>query len=330
MIFVVIMAAAISTIIAASVDLGRMAVYKQHQLEREAKWQYCVDSAKAHVVGDLFINANYSQSFSKTVNGINLTISSDTDSWTTNGCKMTVSGTLDGKTRSSTVYMGKRATAMPCQFGMFFLSSIVPTGTVDLNGDLYYGGSITGTSIDVDGNVYSSSATAPAFASLTGSFIGRQPVLSIALDDNAYQNAASVTTSGNTTLTNPLNLLSLSQSQLRYHSGNLTIRGTVTGEITIFVKGTVTIKSVSTLTTLISRLVVICDGDIYIDGGTSTVFAICNGTVSSTSSKSARTINGSIAGKNLSDTNDTFDVNFDNYFVSYPAGGYRYRIPGQW
>ena len=53
MIFVVILMVAVTTIIAASVDLGRMAAYKQKQSERETKWEYCVESGKSLVVENL-------------------------------------------------------------------------------------------------------------------------------------------------------------------------------------------------------------------------------------------------------------------------------------
>ncbi len=332
MIFVVIMVASITTIIAASVDFGRMASYKQHQLEREAKWQYCVDSAKALVTQDLAASSAYTQSISKTLNGVNLSISSAQDStWNDpNGEKIVTSGTLEGKAKSSTTYMGKRATVQPPQFALFFTNRATPDAAVTSNADIYYNGTFDASKFRVSGDVYSSATTSPTFMLLTGSFIGRQPGLKISLDDNSYYNNASVKTSGTSTLSSPLNLLSLTHSQLRYHTGNLTITGTVTGEITVFVKGNVTIKSVSWLTTLISRLVVICDGNVSIDGGTSYAFIICNGDVTSTDSGSSRTIYGSIAGANFVDTQSTYRVVYDNYFNTNQSGGYRYWLPGQW
>ncbi|MBI1334822.1 MAG: hypothetical protein GC165_18300 [Armatimonadetes bacterium] len=335
MIFVSMMLIAITTIIMASVDVGRMAITKQRQIERDGKWQLCLDSAKAYVTANLVSKSTYTQSFNLTVNNITLKVDSALSTWQTPyGVQTTVKGTLDGKSKTSTLYFGKRATVQPCQFGLFFTSAITPTGSVSNTGDLYYYGSIDGSMLTIGGDVYSPDTTSPTFSSLTGSFIGRQPGFKISLDDTAYANSASVTTSGDTTLTNPSSLLAATQSQLRYHTGNLTIRGTITGEITIFVKGTATIKAVTPLTNILSRLVVICDGDVYLDTGTSGVFVICTGMISSTSSGGNRIVNGSLAGSILKNTDggngSLMTINFDNYFVANTNGGYRYWIPGQW
>lgn len=331
MIFVVIMMAAMSTILAASVDLGRMAVYKQKQLEREAKWKYCVDSAQALVTENLVNSGTYTQSFSQTVNGISLTISNELNSWSDPwGCRMTAKGTLDGKLKSSILYFGKRSTVQPCQFGMFFTSKVQPDTNASVTGDLYYAGTIDASSVKVTGDVYSPSTSAPNFSVFSGTFVGRQPGLKISLDDATYQSAADISTSGTSTLSNPTNLLSLSHSQLRYHEGNLTIKGTITGEITIFVKGSVTIQNTVQFTNILSRLVVICDGDITFSSGSSSVFAISNGRIQGDGGKSARLISGSIAGKELSNTGGNWTVTFDSYFSSFSGGGERYRIPGQW
>ena len=333
MIFVVILIAAATTIIAASVDLGRMAIYKQKQSEREAKWQYCVESSNAFVVEDLIDLVGTTESFSKTINGIDLSISTaPAGGWNSGtSTQMAVTGTIEGKSKTTKQYIGKRATVQAPRFALFFTDKYLPDAAVVTSGDAYLANTIDCSNLNLSGDLYSPYSTQPAVAALSGTFIGRQPGQTIVLDDSAYQAAASITTSGNSTLTNPTNLLSLTTSQLRYHSGALTITGTTTGEITIFVKGSVTIKSPSNAVLgILGRLVVICDGDVQIDTGTSEVFLICNGKITSTGAGGNRTINGSIAGKELSGTGFKYTVNFDNYFNANSDGGNRYWLPGQW
>jgi hypothetical protein len=330
MIFVVIMVAAATTIVAASVDLGRMATYKQKQSEREAKWQYCLDSAKALVVEDMVGLVGTSQSFAKSINGVNLTVTSEVDgSWNpVTGGKITTTGTLDGKIRTSLQYVGKRATVQPCQFGMLFTDKFQPDANTILNADIYLPGNLDASGLTITGDIYSPNVSAPIVASQTGSFFGRQPGQHIVLNDSLYAAQATVTTSGTSTLNNPTNLSLGTHSQLRYHTGNLTISGSTLGEITIYVKGSVNIANVRNS---IGRLVVICNGDAQIAKGTSDVFLICNGKVSSSGGGGAgRIVNGSLAGAEFSNTAKDYTVNFDNYFVSNTNGGNRYWIPGQW
>ena len=333
MIFVVILIAAATTIIAASVDLGRMAIYKQKQSEREAKWQYCLESSKALVVEDLVGLVGTTQSFAKTINGIDLTVTSAVDnSWNPlTGSNITTTGVIDGKVRSTHQYVGKRTTVQPCQFGMFFTGIFQPDANTILNSDIYLAGTINASGLSITGDIYSPNVSSPTVASQVGSFIGRQPGQHIILSDALYAAQASVTTSGTTTLNNPTNLSLGSHSQLRYHTGNLTISGNTLGEITIYVKGSVSISNVRNSLSPVGRLVVICNGDIQVEKGISDVFLICSGRISSNGNSSqARIINGSLAGFEFSRTIGAFTVVFDNYFVSNTDGGNRYWLPGQW
>ena len=332
MIFVVILMVAVTTIIAASVDLGRMAAYKQKQSEREAKWEYCVDSAKSLVVENLTSYASVIQSFSQTVNGIPLLISSaPTPSWNfTTSTKVTVAGTLDNKVRSTNVFVGKRTSVNPFLFDMYFTSKFNPNNVVQLNSDLFLPSTYDLTYTQLTGDCYATQATSPSFSSFSGSFFGRQPTEQFQFNDAAYAANASISTVGNLTLNNPTNLLSLAHSQLRYHDGTLVISGTVTGEITIFVKGAAYIDNVTCLASPLSRLVVICDGDINFEAGTSNVFIMGNAKCRMSGSAGNRIINGSVAAKELTATNYPWTVNFDNYFVLFPDGANRYWLPGSW
>ena len=335
MIFVVIMIAAATTIVAASVDLGRMATYKQKQSEREAKWQLCLDSIKAIAVEDLVNHSGTTESFSKMVNGINFSVSTAPyNSWNPQtSTQVTISGSLDSQARVSQFFIGKQATVQPCQFGMFFTRKFEPDANTTVTGDIFFDGSVDASNLRLTGDVYSRFVNAPPLKSQTGSFFGRQPGQKISVRDAAYAAQASISTSGTSTLNNPSNLLSLSNSQLRYHNGNLTISGTTSGEITIYVTGSVIISGVrNAVSGTLGRLVVICNGDIQIDQGTCDVFAIATGKIISTGNNGARTVNGSLAGLEFTNTgnNNEYTVNFDSYFITNSDAGYRYWIPGQW
>ncbi len=332
MIIVVILIAAITTIIAASVDLSRMAVYKQDQAEREANWQYCVESGEAFVVEDLVALADTSQSFSKTVNGISLSVTAAPDiMWNfSTGVKTTVTATLDGKSRTTRVYSGKRSTVNMCQFGIFVTSIFNPNSSISLTGDAFVAGSIAASQLSVTGDLYCPNGTAPTVASLTGQYFGRQPGQNIGLDDAKYLAQDSSPTSGTLTLTNPTGLGSFFHSELRYHTGNLTIKGTMTGEMTLYVNGSATLDKIRVAVSGINRLVVICNGDVTINPGTNDVFVIASGRIRSSGTTGARIINGSLAGDEISNTTSAYAVQFDNYFATNSFGGFRYYIPGQW
>jgi hypothetical protein len=332
MIMVVILIGAITTVIAASVDLGRMAVYKQKQAEREVAWQYCVESGKAFVVEDLVALSDTMQSFSKTVNGIALSVSCSPDfSWNSiTSTRVTVTGILEGKSRTTREYVGKRSTVNPCHFGVFFTSVFNPNSNITLTGDAFLAGSISASLLSVTGDLYCPSATAPTVASLTGVYVGRQPGQSLVLNEAKYAAEDPTPTSGNLTLNNPSGTASFFHSELRFHSGDLTIKGTTNGELTIYVKGSVTLDRIKNASSGTNRLVVICNGDVTIFPGANDVFVIASGKIRSSSTTGARTISGSLAGMEFSNTVSTYTVNFDDYFVTSGFGGYRYYIPGQW
>jgi hypothetical protein len=332
MIFAVILIAAATTIIAASVDLGRMAVLKQNQSEREAKWLYCVDSAKALVVEDLFGQVGTTQSFLKTVNGISISVSAAPDStWNSAvSTKVAVTGILAGQIRSSYAYVGKRVNVNPCHFAMFFTNKFQPNSATTIDDDIYLSGTIDASNLNISGDIFSPLIAPPTVSSQTGSFFGRQASQVITLDDSAYAAQADITSSGNITVNNPTNLTGSSNSQLRYHTGNLTVSGTTVGEITIYVNGRVTLNNPRNLLSVLSRLVIICNGDVLIEPGTTDAFVVSNGKVKSTGTSGNRTINGSLAGAEFPGSGDTYNVNFSNVFVSNPAFGTRYWIPGQW
>lgn len=329
MLFVAILMVGVTTILAASVDLSKTAYLKQKQAEREAKWQYCVDSGKA-LATENFFQGSQTQTFSQTINNVALTIATSTDTWATYGCKADISGVLDGKSRSSRIYLGRRSTIQPCQFGVFCTEMIEPSSTVTVKGDIYFPEKTTAESIAVTGDAYSPLTSNLSFSSLSGAFYGKQPKFTYNLDATAYYNSASTRTSGTTTVNGLLSLLTLTKSVLRYHSGDLTLKGTITGEFTIFVNGNITLQNPRTLTSLISRLVIICNGNVYIKGGTTDAFIICSGNVTSDGSGGDRTVNGSIAASQFLATDSNWTVKFDSYFVDYTAGGERYWIPGQW
>lgn len=330
MIFVVLMVACIATVLAACLDLGRMAYQKEAQREREAKWQLCLDSSKALVADTLWTSGTYSQSFSQTVNNVPLTITSALDSWATGGYKISVSGTQAGKSRSAAMYMGKRATVNPLQFGLFLTTTAKPQSVVTSSGDFYYGGSLTASNFQITGNAYGPATSSPSFNLLTGSYIGRQPKFTIKLNDSVYSASASSSTSGSVTVQNPTNLLSLTRSDLRYHNGDLTIKGLVLGEITYYVRGSVTLQAVSLNTSVLSRLVVICNGDVTIANGTVAAFIVTNGRVQANNVSGARVIKGAVGAAELDDLNNNFTITYDNYFETSGTAGYRYWIPGQW
>ena len=332
MIIVVILIAAITTIIAASVDLSRMAVYKQNQAEREAKWQYCVDSGQAFVVEDLVALAGTTQSFSKTVNGINLAVSSAPDlSWNElTSTKLIVTGTIDGKSRTTELYVGKRQTVNPCKFGLFVTTLLEPDSNVVLTGDAYAGVTTDAERLSITGDLYCPNAVVPTIGSLTGSYLGRQPTQSITLDRAAYSAQAAIFTSGNLSLTNPTYIGSGAHSQLRYHTGDLTIQGSTRGEITIFVDGNVTLDNIVNRAGFLGRLVIISTGDVKIEPGTCEAFVIASGKVGDKVRNGARTLNGSLAGGELNKIKHNLTINFDDYFATNALGGFRYWLPGQW
>ncbi len=332
MIFVVIMIAAATTIIAASVDLGRMAAYKQKQSEREAKWDYCVESAKSLVVENLSNYGSTTQSFVQTVNGISLSISAvPAPTWNpTTSTRISITGTLDGQSRTSNILIGKRTYVNPFLFAMYFTSKFNPNHHVFLNSDLFLPSQYDLTYTHLTGDCYTTQTTAPTFNSFTGNFYGRQPVEQFQLNSAVYAANASITTSGASVLNNPTNLISLTHSQLRYHTGNLTISGTVTGEITIFVKGGAYIDNVQLATSILSRLVVICDGDINFESGTCSVFIMGNGKCRMSGSNGNRNITGSVAANELTATNNPWTINYDNYFALFPDAANRYWLPGAW
>ncbi len=333
MIVVVILIAAITTIIAASVDLSRMAVYKQNQAEREAKWQYCVDSGRALVVENLVALAGTTQSFSKTVNGIDLTISASSDPfWNPEtSTKLAITGILDRSLKTTNVFVGKRSTVNPCEFGLFIADLLnTTTSTLQISGDVYLDGSITASRLLVIGDLYCPSPSSPTIFSLSGSYFGRQSGQSIVLDNAIYSANAYSRSSGTLTLTDPTAVLLRSHSELRYHTGILTITGKTNGHLTVFVNGSVILDKIRDTPGDLSRLVVICNGDVTFKPGINDAFVISSGRILFSAESGPRTLNGSLAASQFPNTSNLLQIYFDDYFVTTPSSGFHFYIPGQW
>ena len=110
----------------------------------------------------------------------------------------------------------------------------------------------------------------------------------------------------------------------------MTIKGTTTGELTLFVNGNVILDKIRDGSFGTNRLVVICTGTVTFNPGVNDAFVITSGSVVSAGTPGPRTLNGSLAGSQFPTTTSTFNIVFDNYFVTNSFGGFRYRIPGQW
>ncbi len=332
MIFVALMLLAATTIITSSVDMSRMARLKLGSLERDAKWNLCLDSAKALIVEALAKTGSTTQNLSTTLNGIPLNIQSrSTSSWGNGqGCQITVTGTQDGQSRTATLYVGERVTVNPAQFACMVTTQLKPgsQGTLKCRGDLYCPVSTTGTGIDARSDVYSPLPASPSFSNLDGHFIGRQPKPAISLSNSKYAAVASTTSSGTITLNSPSGPTSWGNSKVYYHTGNLTISGTVTGRVTVYVAGNVVLSNPSLSTSNGShRLVVIANGNVTIRSGDSDANVIASGTV--TVSGTAN-LNGSLACGTLSGLTSNLTINYDGYFEYWSFESDNFRIPGQW
>lgn len=339
MLFVAVMMVAVTTILAAASDLGRIARVRQAQGEKDLKWDLAVESAKALAAEDLAQSTAFPQQTSITINGIPLTIRTEpSDSWGAgNGAKVTVSGTVASKARLADLYLGKRLTPNPAAFGCLVTSLFAPNKfwedeveTLRIKGDLYCPKMSYLRGVEVQGDLYSALRTQPSLDSLGGKFYGHQPGMSISLDSAKYISDADVSTDGDLVLNNPTNSSNGVRSRLFYHKGSLTIKGTVTGEVTVFVSGNVTLENPKLANvTGNDRMVVIVDGDVEIAKGASNVFLICNGEVTFTG-KGNRTITGCLACSTLKSLPDTVTVDFNSYFVNDAVRSAKFRIPGQW
>lgn len=339
MLFVAVMMVAVTTILAVASDLGRIARVRQAQGEKDLKWDLAVESAKALAAEDLAQSTTFPQQMSVTINGIPLTIRTElSGSWGAgNGAKTTVSGTVAGKSRQVELYLGKRSIPNPAAFGCFVTSLLTPNNFWDdevkalrIKGDLYCPKLSYLRGVEVQGDVYSALRTQPSLDSLDGKFYGRQPGMSISLESGKYSPEADVSTTGDLVLNDPTNSSYGVRSKLFYHKGSLTIKGIVTGEVTVFVSGNVTLENPKLATgSGNDRLIVIVDGDVEVAKGASDAFLICNGEITFTG-KGNRTIAGCLACTTLKSLPDSVTVDFDNYFVNDAARSAKFRIPGQW
>lgn len=331
MIFVAVMLLASTTIIATSVDMSRMARIKLASSERDTKWNLCLDSAKALIVESIAKTGSITQNLSATLNGIPLTIQSHSSSWgSARGCQITVAGTQDGQSRTSTLYIGERVAVNPAQFACMVTSQLRPgnQGTLKCLGDLYCPVSTSGIGVDARSDVYSPSATSPSFSNIDGRFIGRQPKPIVTLSNSKYQAVANAFSSGTSTLNNPSGPTSWGNSKVYYHTGNLTIAGTVMGRVTIYVAGNVVLSNPRLSTSNGShQLVVIANGNVSISSGDSTAHVISSGTVSVTGTAN---LNGSLACATISGLTSNLTVNYDGYFEYWSFESDNFRIPGQW
>lgn len=335
MVFVVVIMAAMTTIIASSLDLSAVVEQRQHQMEREAAWHYVEDCAIARVQDLVNESNSWTNDFVLVLNGISARVTSrPSTSWQVGkGIDIRVSGTLDGRTRTVNFRRSGREEPNVFQLGFGVLQDLSLTANIEVTGDAYLGG-------DLESDSSSFRATGDLFIAdnevsdlLEG--VGRNIYLNqrdfrINFNLEGYQKTASRILRGNVTLDKPLFLNSLTRSELIYVEGNLTLSGSYVGNATIVVNGNCFLENPRS-TTVLDHVVLLVNGNVFLSGGRHDAFIACNGVVTnSTADGSLRRIFGSLITSKLEIGKSNYQIEYENIFEIRPDLKNAFHLPSQW
>lgn len=329
MIFVVVTMAAVGTILLASMDLGRLAYLKVKDSERRIRFQAHLDSIRAEYEEKLYREGVGNYSLTITNNSIRSETAGSLDtSWESpRSYQVQITSTLDRKTKTTTLKMGKRMMVNAAEFSLV-AGQLSTTQKLKLEGDVMIGTPyVASENPDLKGDVYGVATTNSAIDFNQGTYIGNQPKPKIVLTPAAYSAVADVTTSGTVTMNNPSFGLPILSSRTIYHTGNLTLSGTYSGKGTIFVNGSVTIRDLRAFTGL-DHAIIISTGGIVLEGDDITAVMITSGTVTTTSGSTIK-IAGSLAG-NVVNVTQKIEIVQDTFISVNPLLNDFFRIPGSW
>jgi hypothetical protein len=333
MLFVVMLMTALAAILICCADLSRIAELREHALERRANIRYFEDSARAISLSKYLEGDILPYSFTQTINGESVSITAEQeDGWMgQRSLRISWSATVKGQELSSMIHTGKATLPPPVYFGLWVGGTLTKTGadvTVN-NGAMYLKSSPTvsgpGT-FKIFGDAFLTSGSLPLGTNVTGTTYNDQPNLSVTLDSAKYDTAANLRFSGAQTKTGTTLLTSTGTNPLVYVDGNLTLSGSYAKNFTTFVKGNLTVQSLTT--TGGAKAVLVVDGNVSIRG-TINAYIICTGTVTGTGATD-RTVNGALICNNLTASTYNWVVNWDNWFFSEAGRPGNMKIPGFW
>lgn len=334
MIFCVVMMTAVTTVVSATLDLSRIVELRQHQMEREAAWDYAEFGMVSIAEAQMKDSHVYTQDETRTINGITARIRTVSDPMFEGdrGVKATISGILEGKPRQADLRIGKRGPINPFWFAFGHDDGVEIDGTLNVIGDTYHGGDVEYSSNipTFDGNYYTSESSAP-LASNSYRRLLNQMKWFPSWNELDYLSVAVIPYIGNQSWTNP-KLSSGSFPTPVYHvAGNLDIGGNYIGNVTIYVKGNLTIKNLKRSNPDVDRYVFIVDGNAILDGNSVECFLIVKGDLLLSNSSSSRMdLIGSFWGTTFATNGRRCSIQADEYFWINPGMGAQYRVPGLW
>jgi hypothetical protein len=334
MIFCVVMMTAVTTVVSATLDLSRIVELRQHQMEREAAWDYTefamISIAEAKMKDELV----YAQDETRVLNGISARIQTVSDPLFEGdrGVKATISGILEGKNRQVETRIGKRGPINPFWFAFGYNDEFEIGGTLNVIGDSYHGSEISYrvTPPAFDGNYYTSEPSAPLASSAYRTLLNQSKWFPtwVGLD---YLLVSTTKYVGNQVWSGPSFSSGVMPPPVYHVSGNLDISGNYSGNATIYVAGNLMIKNLRRRDPDQDRFVFIVDGNVLVDGPNVECFIVTNRAILPSNPTNPR-INfiGSFWCNTLTLDTGRFVMNADEYFWINPGMGVQYRIPGLW
>jgi hypothetical protein len=342
-IFVVLLTAAMTTILLAVASLGMASLTSHTRRLHIAQARHAFDGAVARAVAD-WHGGLYTlpTTRSYTIGGIasDLTI---TDYSGTIAKTVRIEGELPwkGHTYRFVRIFGKRETPSPWSYALFVQdgaslgTQTLTTGSGGQNGDSYFrlNPSTSVASHTINGDLESASTLTSANFTVLGTLWPNSP--SIPFPDVNWENywAARDATEGTGAVNGyvfPIPFVPTDAFVL-FRDGNLNIRGVFTGRGVIFVNGNVNINGAIVYATPGSKLVVIATGNISHGSNASHVgFFYAAGNFDKSEDAGLRTFTGSIVCRSLSLGDSSMTVVNDPYFFDNPAERVRFKLPGHW
>jgi hypothetical protein len=332
LIFCVVLMASVSTILMSTADVGQFTTMRQFRSEDDVRFEYIEDSLKA-----IFTQKALEQSLilpsntNLTIGGFDVSV--DASAGTGSRSRMIVlDATITGRKKSGKyqLVIGRRGSVSPMWFALGSETDFVPSNSVNIDGDAYFGGDYPSDvyETDISGDLYAERTSLTEEPSVEGLKKMGRTSLAANLDSSAYSAAASLSTTGNQNC-NLLAFLSLGAYQtLWYNSGNVTFDVKYTGKGTVFVKGNAIIKRFERTSSADEGLIIV-DGNVDLQGNAIEGFVICNG-IFTQSVGGNPTITGAVWANNFAIGSKKLTVNYDSFFWDDPRWDKRMRVPGMW
>ncbi len=335
--FVVVLIAAATTILVAATSLSTNSLEAQRRREDSTTARYAMDAAVAQIMADSYAGTLLvPSSRTLTLGGATCSVViADNSANISRTALVTGTTTVGSRTFVESRVVAEAFTAQPFYYTVFVNSGIasasaILTGSNGSNGDICSNGSIVLIGGTINGDVDSGGTVTAPTTTITGTTNANTYAINFpSVDSGTYQAAANRVLSGS--LVFGFTFGSASTYDLVYHSGTLSISGSISGNGTIYCSNDITISADLTYANSASHLVLITPGKINISSSVRNFvgYLYCGNQLTLSGVGLKNLLRGNFACSSMTNVSG-FYATYDPFIWNSPSEAVKLHIPGFW